>query len=215
MTILNIKTDYIKAAQNFVAKDSARYYLEGINIEFFDRYCTLVSTDGHRLFVAHNEFINDEIVPDWLIGQSFILPIDAVKKAMTGNKTIWTQLKIEQNAATIDICDVVALPIDGNYPYWRNLLLTQELSEQPAQYNALYLADFAKAAKLLGSKSGYFQVHHNGNNPAPISFSDENCAGLIMPLKTGLPDDNYKIAFGRALIGAETAIDYLSRTMNL
>ena len=80
MTNLYIKTDYIKAAQIFVSKDSARYYLEGVNIEFFDRHCTLVSTDGHRLFIAHNEFINDEIVPDWLIGQSFILPIDAVKK---------------------------------------------------------------------------------------------------------------------------------------
>lgn len=206
MTNLFIKTNYIKAAQIFVAKDSARYYLEGINIEFFDRHCTLVSTDGHRLFIAHNEFVNDERVPEWLIGRSFILPIDAVKKSMSGNKTMWTQLTLETNfaaATKIIIDDVSALPIDGKYPYWRNLLLIKDQTGQPAQYNALYLADFAKAAKLLGSKSGYFQIHHNGVSAAPISFGDEKCAGLIMPIKTGLPDDNYKIAFGRALIGSD------------
>lgn len=202
MTILNIKTDYIKAAQIFVSKEATRYYLTGVNIEFFERHCTLVATDGHKLFIAHNQFMNDETAPTWLIGQNFILPIDAVKKAMTGNKTIWTQLKIEQNAATIDIGDVVALPIDGKYPDWRRLLLMKKLNGKAAQFNAVYLAEFAKAAKLLGTNSGYFQIHYNGDNPTPISFDDENCAGLIMPVRTK-ESENYKIAFGRALIGTD------------
>lgn len=203
MTIFQVKTDYIKAAAIFTAKaGSSRYYLAGINVEFFDRYCTLVSTDGHRLFVAHNDFINDEIVPDWIIGKSFILPIDAIKKAMTGNKTIWTTIKIEQNAATIDIGDVVAMPIDGKYPYWRNII-NVEPDNQPSQMNGVYMADFAKAAKILGNHTGYFTLHHNGLSACPVSFSDENCAGLVMPIKN-CNDEKYKTAFGRAFIGVNS-----------
>lgn len=207
MTIFQVKTDYIKAASIFTEKaGSSRYYLAGINVEFFDRYCTLVSTEGHRLFVAHNDFINDEIVPDWIVGKSFILPIDAIKKAMVGNKTIWTTIKIEQNAATIDIGDVVTTPIDGKYPYWRNILKV-EPSGQPSQLNGVYMADFAKAAKILGNRTGFFSIHHNGLDACPISFQDENCAGLVMPIK--LPkvesyDDNYKTVFGRAFIGVNS-----------
>lgn len=200
MTNFYIKTDYIKAAAIFAAKaGSSRYYLVGINIEFFDRYCTLVSTDGHRLFVAHNDFMNDEIVPEWIIGKSFILPIDAIKKAMAGNKAIWTQIKIEQNAATIDVGDVVALPIDGKYPYWRNII-NVEPNNEPSQMNGAYMADFTKAAKILGTKTGYFTLHHNGLSACPVSFNDENCAGLVMPIKKD-NDEKYKTVFGRAFIG--------------
>lgn len=201
MSTLYIKTDYLKAAQIFVSKDPWRYYLGGVNIAFFDQHCTLFSADGHRFFIAHKEFMSDEIVPEWLIGRSFILPFDAVKKAMRGNKTAWTQLKIEQGAETIVIGDTVGLPVDSKYQDWRNLFLTQEVTNEPAQYNASYLSDFSKAAKLLGNKYGYFQIHHNGLNAAPISFDDENCAGLIMPIKRGLPlpNDNYKKVFSRTV----------------
>lgn len=204
MTTFHIKTDYIKAASIFTEKaNSSRHYLKGVNIEFFERHCTLVATDGHRLFVAHNEFINDEVVPDWIIGKSFILPIDAVKKAMTNNKAIWTSIKIEQNATTIDIGDVVALPIDGTYPYWRNIL-NVEPNNEPSQMNGAYMADFAKASKILGKKTGYFTLHHNGLGACPISFDDENCAGLVMPIKN-CNDEKYKTVFGRAFIGNNSA----------
>lgn len=203
MTKFYIETKYLKATAIFAGKDASRYYLNGVQCEVFERHITLVSTDGHRLFVAHCELASDNFAGDSIVGHKFIMPSEAIKKALTGYKLDKISIGIEINelAYSFTLGDVTFVPIDGNYPNWREIINPDKVSHnnEPAQYNALYLADFAKAAKILGDKGGYFDIGYNGDNPAPISFNDMNAAGLIMPVKP-IGNSNYNAVFGQAYI---------------
>ncbi len=206
MTKLYIETKYLKSAAIFTGKDSSRYYLQGVQVEIFERHVTLVSTDGHRLFVAHCELASDNFADNSMIGETFILPSDTIKKALTGYKLDKISMGIEKNDLTYSftVGDVGFIPIDGTFPNWREIINPDKVSHsnELAQYNALYLADFAKASKILGNKSGYFDIGYNGDNVAPISFDDMNAAGLIMPVKP-IGNSNYRAVFGQAFVGQE------------
>ena len=206
MTNFYIDTKYLKSAAIFTGKDYSRYYLQGVQVEIFERHITLVSTDGHRLFVANCELASDNLADNSIVGHKFIIPSDAIKKTLTGYKADKISMGIEKNDLTYSftVGDVGFIPIDEKYPNWREIINPDKVnhSNELAQYNALYLADFAKAAKILGNKSGYFDIGYNGDNPAPISFNDMNAAGLIMPVKP-IGNSNYRAVFGQAFVGQE------------
>jgi hypothetical protein len=201
-----IDTKYLRSAAIFASKDASRYiyyYLNGVKVEIFERHITLVSTDGHRLFVAHCELASDNFADQSMVGVNFILPSDAIKKALTGYKLDKISMGIKKNDLTLGL-DTGLTPIYGTFPNWRELINPDKVnhSNELAQYDALYLADFAKASKILGNKRGYFDIGYNGDNAAPISFDDMNAAGLIMPVKP-IGNSNYRAVFGQAFVGKE------------
>lgn len=164
-----ISTEILKSALLFVSKEQSRYYLTGIAIEAEADNVRITSTDGHRLFTASIE------CPDLPKFEAFIIPADAVKRALTGYK----ELAIEIDPLTRFIGSVSFTPIDGTFPDWRRIA-PSELSGKVAQFNPSYIGEFGKAAKLLRAD---ITVHHNGNAPAVVTFGlREDCVGLIMPM---------------------------------
>ena len=206
MTNLYIKTKYLKSAAIFASKDAVRYYINGVQVEVFERHITLVSTDGNRLFIAHCALASDNFADKSMIGETFILPSDAIKKSLIGYKLGKISIGIETNeiANRFTLGDVTFIPIDGTYPNWRELINPDTVShdEKPAQYDGRVLADFSKASKILGNNRGYFDIGYNGDNLAPISFDDMNAAGLIMPVNP-IGNSNYRAVFGQAFVGQE------------
>jgi DNA polymerase-3 subunit beta len=159
-----IDTNLIKAAMLCASTEKTRYYLNGV---YFDPRGFIVATDGHRLFCAKIEAWD---------GDSFLIPNDMLKRAMTGNKA----LIVEVTATSID--GVAYVPIDGTFPDWTRVI-PQELSGETAQFNPAYVADLGKVAKILGDKSGHISIRHNGNGPAGILFGRKDCFAVLMPVR--------------------------------
>jgi len=185
-----IPTDLLKAAHLFAAKKDARFYLESIYIEWRDDTAKIIATDGHRMFVA-----SCEIEPN---GEgSCIIPFDTVKRALTGHKqdTIYFDPPALEIAA---IGGVTFEPIRAEtwdcassicslYPDWRRVVPV-EASGEAAQFNAAYIGELGKAARLLLKHSktmpaeSLIHIHHNGVHGALVTFGARaDCLAVLMP----------------------------------
>ena len=193
MIIINIPTDRLAAVATAMSKEQARYYLCGIHVTSTSNTTVVAieATDGHRFMRALLDQSDGETDCDYS-NIDAIVPADAVQQILkaAGRKEPTIQLKIDGENFELIVPMGVAIRgklIDGTYPETQCIWPT-ETSNKPAQYNAAYLADMSKAAKLLGEKSGYFHVHHNGDACATITFNDlESVAGIIMPIKSVPP----------------------------
>jgi len=133
-TIVTIPTAVLKAALICASTEQARYYINGV---YIDSKGYVVSTDGHRLFCAKIDVSDIPAFDGWII------PSDAVKRAVTGNK-------FETVTVTPTQCgDVACRPIDGTFPEWRRVLPAGDLSGETAQFNPAYIADMGKIGALL------------------------------------------------------------------
>jgi DNA polymerase III sliding clamp (beta) subunit (PCNA family) len=112
-TIITIPTDLLRAALICASTEKVRYYLNGV---YVDPLGYVVSTDGHRLFCGK---IDVSDLPEF---NGWIIPSDALKRALTGYKN-----------ETIDISpnrcgDMSCLSVDGTFPDWRRVIPTGDLS---------------------------------------------------------------------------------------
>jgi len=197
---MQIPTDLLKAAHLFAAKKDARNYLESVYIEWRDDTAKIIATDGHRMFVA-----SCEIEPNG--DGSCIIPFDTVKRALTGYKhdTIEfcpPQATHRETAAMGDSDNVVDYyiakyaakigsvtfePTQAEYPDWRRVV-PAEASGEAAQFNAAYIGELGKAARLL-LKPGktmpaesLVHIHHNGTDGALVTFGARaDCLAVLMP----------------------------------
>ena len=172
--ILTIPTNVLKAALICASTEQVRYYLNGV---YVDPKGFLVSTDGHRLFCAQIDLEGQSPFEGWII------PREAIKQALTGHKG--DTIEVTQTRVGVVSCK----PVDGSYPDWRRVLPSDTPSNVPAQFNPAYVADFGKIGDLLsGKRKGEVlpcQIHHNGDQPTPITFSaDPSCFGVMMPIRT-------------------------------
>ena len=174
---LIVPTAMLKAALVCASTEQARYYLNGV---YVDPTGFLVSTDGHRAFVSKIDIIDAPSFDGWII------PRDALKRALTGYK-----------ADTIEISptrvgDVATQPIDATYPDWRRVV-PSELSGVVAQFNPAYIADMGKIGDLLrGKRKGALaaHVHHNGEGPAGITFPEiDDAFAVLMPIRAHHTDN--------------------------
>ena len=165
-----IPTEILKAAHLFISKEQTRYYLAGVNIEASEGAVRLTSTDGHRLFTASVAFEDPQPM-----FETFILPGDAIKRALTGYK----EEMIEIDTVRETVGSVAYKPIDGTFPDWRRVA-PDKITGEAAQLDPQYVADFGKAAKIL---RGHLVIRHNGGSPAVIGFGRLDCVGLLMPLR--------------------------------
>lgn len=172
---IELPTDLLRAAMICVSSSETRYYLKGVYIEPGDGRVHLVSTDGHLLFAA--------TAPVDLAGEGFIVPIEALDKAMKGHKAPWFQLSRVGDRWTAN--DVRFDPVDGTFPQWR-LVIPKTPSPAPvaASYDADYLAAMKKIARLLGGKGSHASVYQDGGDPALVTFGERrDCLGVVMPMR--------------------------------
>ncbi len=182
-----IPTEILKVAHLFISKEQTRYYLQGVNIEAAEPGVRLTSTDGHRLFTAGVAFEDPQPVFD-----TFILPGDAIKRALTGYK----EKLIEINTVKETVGSVAYKPIDGTFPNWRRVA-PSKFTGEAAQFNSDYVHDFGNAAKILNGGKKSFNglgayIAHNGQSPAIVTFGRDDCVGLLMPMRSAVGESNEK-----------------------
>jgi len=186
-TIISISTAALKAALICASTDQHRPYINGV---YIDPKGYVVSTDGHRLFCAKID------VSDLPAFEGWTIPFDVVKRAVTGNKFVNT------NVTPTQCGDIAYTPVDAPYPNWRCVLPQAALSGEVAQFNPEYVADMGKIGKLLGGKNSLSaHIHHNGESPAGVTFPNyPEAFAVLMPIRSthSAPDTAWSDAIATA-----------------
>jgi hypothetical protein len=170
---LDIPADILRAALVCVSTEETRYYLNGV---YVDPKGFLVSTDGHRAFVGKFSL---EGVPAF---DGWIMPRDAVKRALTGYKADTITIAPDR------VGPVMCAPIDGTFPDWRRIVPSGDaVSGVPAQFNPAYVADMGKIGDILRGKrknSLPAHFHHTGECPTPVTFPEiDHAFAVLMPIR--------------------------------
>ena len=178
-----IATDLLKAALVCASSEESRYYLRGVHLSTSGH---MVTTDGHRMFVAR---LTDRPAVD------VIIPLDCVKAAL---KMAGARVKeIEIDLAANRVGQIQYTPVDGTFPDWRRVVPTGEEtpSTKPGandgaehvHFNHRYVGDFEKMADILCGKStlGQSVLHpRSASHPALVTFGDRaDCFAVLMPMR--------------------------------
>jgi len=176
---INITT--LKAINLASSTEEARYYLKGVYVEVTPTTVTYTATNGHILLSRRE----DSAEPNTLTG-SWIIPSDFIKGAKPGRGSDYatmTTVPGPDNTVRLAFDGTItgmAAPIDGSFPPYQRII-PATVDGKPGQYDGNYTGIFAKFAKALDL--GYFHIHHNGNEAAPVTFnSRQGVYGIIMPL---------------------------------
>lgn len=180
-----IATDILKAALLCASQEESRYYLRGVHLATSGH---LVTTDGHRMFVAR---LNDRPSADVIIPYSDVAA--ALKLAGARAQDIEVTVDVTGSAlpqATGKIHSIAYTPVDGMFPDWRRVVPTGE--ELPSgkpddapsavHFNHAYIGDLAKMGKLLGGSSMLHPV--SASHPCLVTFGERaDCFAVLMPLR--------------------------------
>ena len=176
--ILTVSKNALLSAMIFQAKGDVRYYLNGV---CFAPDKKLYSTDGHRAFIGEHttEGLDDHVIVT-ISGPKVTKFETASIDTDTG---IVSYLDEHGERTSAGVCKVV----DGRFPDVERLRSAHE--SQPVNeigFNASYLADIEKAAKLYNPKFCGIKIKPNGNTEASlIEFNSAygNAQLIIMPMR--------------------------------
>ena len=173
-----IPTDLLKAAILCASSEESRYYLRGVHLSTTGH---MVTTDGHRMFVAR---LNDRPAVD------VIIPLDDVKAAL---KLAGARVKdVEVELLANRIGQSSFQPVDGTFPDWRRVVPTgeespsskPELNDGPenVHFNHAYIGDLAKMGKVLDGAS---MLHpRSASHPCLVTFGERaDCFAVLMPMR--------------------------------
>lgn len=175
---LKIDKVLLECALIFQAKNDPRYYLNGICFMADGR---IAATDGHRLFVGgkHENKIKDNVIVKFSKS-----PTKAYRHAIADTDTgivTYNDEKIIRVGA--GICEVV----DGKFPDIDRVIPKQTSPTEEIGFNAKYLADVEKAAKLFNPKYESVRFELNGNTNAAVAnlSSPEGFTAkiIVMPMR--------------------------------
>lgn len=202
MITVQIKPNELEAIALAASTEGARYYLKGV---CFESNGAMIATDGHRLH-SINTLINK---PE---GECFIMGSDDIKNAISMAKsqaktvakalrdkivielthdivkiTCAIMLKDETTSTSIEKANFGCMAIDGNFPDWRRVMPIENADTIKAtSFSAQYMADFGKAAKLLGSNmQQVITTFISPTSPIVITLSpkvSETFKGILMPM---------------------------------
>ena len=199
---IEINARLLKAVALAVTKTETRYYLNGVYVEFFGDYITLTATDGHKLIAGRQMRVftnqSEPGASDGAAGQAgIILPFDMIEKIKLGKKspdyaTLSFDAKGDNLAARFlqlrfDATTQSGFEVEASYPAARRVAPVS-ITGETAAFDPEILITFSKAAKVVGSLATPV-VHHNGLNPALVSWcpadSLPGCLafGVAMPLR--------------------------------
>lgn len=176
--ILTLSKAALLSALIFQAKKDVRYYLNGI---CFAPDKKLYSTDGHRVFIGEHDSAE--------LTENIIVSIKGAKVTCFENAEIDTDSGLisylDENGSRVGVglCDVV----DGRYPDIEKVI--SKFKNKPTDeigFNAGYLADIEKAAKLYNPKFCGIKIKPNGNTEASVvEFNSAfgNGTLVIMPMR--------------------------------
>lgn len=176
--ILTISKTSLLSAMIFQAQKDVRYYLNGI---CFSPDKKLYATDGHRAFIGEHSTEG--------VTENVIIAIKGAKFTKFEKAEIDTDTGLvaylDENGTRVGagLCEVV----DGRFPDIQRIIAKFE--SKPTDeigFNAGYLADLEKAAKLFNPKFCSVKIKPNGNTEASIvEFNSAFDKGtvVIMPMR--------------------------------
>jgi len=170
-----IPTDLLKAALLCASNEETRYYLKGVHLSMSGH---MVTTDGHRMFVAR---LNDKPAAD------VIIPLADVQAALK-----LAGARCQEIEVTADkIGQIAYTAVDGTFPEWRRVVPTgEETHTKPedsaahVHFNHAYIGDLAKMGKALGGTSMLHPT--SASNPCLVTFGERaDCFAVLMPVRRG------------------------------
>jgi DNA polymerase-3 subunit beta len=171
-----IATDLLKAALVCASSEETRYYLRGVHLATSGH---LVTTDGHRMFVAR---LAERPAAD------VIVPYADVQAALKLAGARCKDLEVTPDR----IGQIAYAPVDGTFPDWRRVVPTGEEtpSNKPGandgvehvHFNHAFIGDLAKMGKLLGGSSMLHPV--SASHPCLVTFGERaDCFAVLMPVR--------------------------------
>jgi DNA polymerase-3 subunit beta len=157
--ILTVSKTALLAAMIFQARKDVRYYLNGI---CFAPGGKLYATDGHRAFVGEHETEGLE--------SNVIVAIKSPKFVRFEKAHIDTDTGIVtyENEVGVRVMVGLAEVVDGSYPDIERVVPKDNQPVTEIGFNARYLADIEKAAKLYNPRYESIVIKPNGNTNASI-----------------------------------------------
>lgn len=190
----SVPSEYIAVLKLFAAKNDARNYLNGINLELSKTLANgmsegrITATDGHRLGIFKLTDIETELDRDQ---RDIIIPNDLLKlcKANTERVIISVgppstngrnerDLTISQGTISSN-----GKSLDGRYPDCSRII-PATCSGVVAQFNAHYIGELSKCYDYLHSskhKDPLVTITHNGQSGALIDLKCPDFIGVLMP----------------------------------
>lgn len=175
---LKISKLLLEGALMFQAKQDIRYYLNGICFMPDGR---VAATDGHRAMIAskHDNKLTDNVIVS--VSKS---PTKRYSYALLDTETnIVTYYDEHEAMVGAGICS----EIDGNYPDIDRVIPKQNAPAEQIGFNAKYLADVEKLAKLFNPKFEAVRFELNGNTSAAVANisapTGETAKVIVMPMR--------------------------------
>lgn len=184
--IYTIATNDLKAVALAMADKDIRYYLNGVLFELDEQEGhRLVGTDGHRMHIVCKKKSTG-------MPQEIIMPSDTVKHIIKQKVQAFEleiiqgetrHLKIRTGAGFITVLEVV-----GKYPDYRRVMPTKVQQAEVAHYMPEYLADLAKAQKILGTAQQDGYLAQQGKAGGVYVSTEKSFFAVIMPMRHNAPE---------------------------
>lgn len=175
---LKISKLLLEGALMFQAKQDIRYYLNGICFMPDGR---VAATDGHRAMISskHENKLTDNVI--FSVSKS---PTKRYAYALLDTKTgIVTYHDEHEIMVGAGICSEV----DGRFPDIDRVIPKQTEPTEQIGFNAKYLADVEKLAKLFNPKYEAVRFELNGNTSAAVANisapTGETAKVIVMPMR--------------------------------
>lgn len=175
---LKVSKLLLEGALIFQAKQDVRYYLNGICFMPDGR---VAATDGHRAMIAskHENKLTDNVIVS--VSKS---PTKRYAYALLDTKTgIVTYHDEHEIMVGAGICS----EIDGKYPDIDRIIPKQTAPTEQIGFNAKYLADVEKLAKLFNPKYEAVRFELDGNTSAAVANisapTGETAKVIVMPMR--------------------------------
>lgn len=175
---LKISKLLLESALIFHARNDVRYYLNGICFMPDGR---VAATDGHRAMIAskHENKIKSNIIV-------------SISKSPTKNYSyavidIRAKIVTYHNNFDVLVGAGICSEIDGNYPDIDRVIPKKTAPAEQIGFNAKYLADIEKLAKLFNPKFEAVLFELNGNASAAVANisapTGETAKVIVMPMR--------------------------------
>lgn len=207
MTDLRFNADLFRIAYTCVSTEETRYYLGGVFMTpAKNGGALMVSTDGHRMAVIHDE---DAIAPEGgVIVKAYKPALTLMKRGKRmikrlvsagGDKIATATDGMVWQASLTDITDgdpvesfagaAMLMPIDGSFPDWRRVVprIDGEAKSIPT-FNAGLVGGFVDMAndlaKLRQQRTAPISIKAaDASSPALVGLGDPRAFGVLMPLR--------------------------------
>lgn len=167
----------LESSHLFRAKQDVRYYINGV---CFMPGGKLSATDGHRLFMgSHENELTENVIVS--IEKS---PVKKYDHAICDTETGLVEFfDITEQRVGVALCQLV----DGRYPDVERIVPKETQAVDRIAFNAGYLADVEKCAKLFNSKWPGVTFELQGNDKAAVatvkSPTGETAKIIVMPMR--------------------------------